>query len=104
MCLITGEPGIDTNPRVAAGAFEALRLAGLPTEGLYPKDLDTLLEQDFELVVPVCDNAREACTCPSTPPGEPLDSILRVRDDIRARLVPAVRDALGSRTASEPSA
>ena len=107
--------GIRPQPRVAAGAIEALRLAGLPTEGLYPKDLDTLLEQDFDLVVTVCDNAREACpvfprAVPSLhlpfhdPHGEPLDSFLRVRDDIRARLVPAVRDALGSRTASEPSA
>ena len=29
------------------------------------------------------------------PHGEPLESFLRVRDDIRARLVPAVRAALG---------
>lgn len=27
--------------------------------------------------------------------GEPLDSFIAVRDDIRARLVPAVREALG---------
>ena len=29
------------------------------------------------------------------PHGEPLESFLRVRDDIRARLIPAVREALG---------
>ena len=28
------------------------------------------------------------------PHGEPLDSFIRVRDDIRARLLPAVLDAL----------
>ena len=32
---------------------------------------------------------------PNDPHGEPLESFLRVRDDIRARLVPAVRAALG---------
>ncbi|OIQ88365.1 arsenate-mycothiol transferase ArsC1 [mine drainage metagenome] len=91
---------------VAAGAIEALRLAGVPTEGLFPKDVDTLLEQPFDLVVTVCDNAREACpifprALPTLhlpfhdPHGEPLQSFIRVRDDIRARLVPAVRDALG---------
>ena len=97
--------GISPQPKVADGAVEALRLAGLPTEDLYPKDLDTLIDQPFDLVVTVCDNAREACPVfprpvPSIhlpfhdPHGEPLDSFLRVRDDIRARLVPAVREAL----------
>ncbi len=98
--------GIRPQPRVADGAIEALRLAGLPTEGLHPKDLDTLLDQPFDLVVTVCDNAREACPVFPRPVrsihlpfhdphGEELASFLRVRDDIRARLVPAVREALG---------
>jgi arsenate reductase (thioredoxin) len=29
------------------------------------------------------------------PHGEPLESFIRVRDDIRVRLIPAVREALG---------
>ena len=98
--------GISPQPKVADGAVEALRLAGLPTEDLYPKDLDTLIDQPFDLVVTVCDNAREACPVFPRPVaslhlpfhdphGEPLESFLRVRDDIRARLVPAVREALG---------
>lgn len=93
-------------PKVADGAIEALRLAGLPTEGLYPKTVEALMEQPIDLVVSVCDNARE--TCPvfprpvprihvpfHDPHGEPLESFVAVRDDIRARLVPAVRAALG---------
>ena len=98
--------GISPQPAVADGAIQALRLAGLPTEELYSKDLGTLVDQPFDLVVTVCDNAREACPVfprpvPSMhlpfhdPHGEPLESFLRVRDDIRARLVPAVREALG---------
>ena len=98
--------GISPQPKVADGAIEALRLAGLPTEDLFPKDLDALIDQPFDLVVTVCDNAREACPVfprpvPSIhlpfhdPHGEPLESFLRVRDDIRARLIPAVREALG---------
>jgi len=97
--------GTRPQPRVAAGALEALRLAGLPTEGLHPKDVDSLLEAPIDLVVSVCDNARE--TCPvfprpvprlhlpfHDPHGEPLESFIAVRDDIRNRLVPAVRAAL----------
>ena len=87
-------------------AIEALKLAGLSTEGLYPKDVDSLLDEAIDLVVSVCDNAKE--TCPvfprpvarihlpfHDPHGEPLESFLAVRDDIRARMIPSVIAALG---------
>jgi arsenate reductase len=90
---------------VADGAIAALEEAGLNTEGLHPKDVDAVMNQDIDLVVTVCDNAKE--TCPvfprpvkaihlpfHDPHGEPMESFLNVRDDIRARLIPAVRDAL----------
>jgi len=92
--------------KVADGAIEALKLAGLSTEGLHPKDVDAVMNEDIDLVVTVCDNAKE--TCPvfprpvksvhlpfHDPHGEPLESFIKVRDDIRGRLVPAVRQALG---------
>lgn len=98
--------GTRPQPKVADGAIEALKLAGLPVEGLYPKDVDAVMNETIDLVVTVCDNAKE--TCPifprpvksihlpfHDPHGEPLASFERVRDDIRARLVPAVREALG---------
>ncbi len=98
--------GTRPQPKVAEGALEALRRAGLPTAGLHPKDVDAVIGEPIDLVVTVCDNAKE--TCPvfprpvarihvpfHDPHGEPLESFLRVRDDIRARLVPAVRAALG---------
>ncbi|MBI5937377.1 MAG: arsenate reductase ArsC [Betaproteobacteria bacterium] len=98
--------GTRPQPKVADGAIEALKLAGLPTEGLYPKDVDAVMSEDIALVVTVCDNAKE--TCPifpkpvpaihlpfHDPHGEPLESFVAVRDDIRARLVPAVKTALG---------
>lgn len=98
--------GTAPQPKVADGAIEALKLAGLPTAGLYPKTVDDVMDQDIDLVVSVCDNARESCPIFPRPVarihvgfhdphGEPLDSFLAVRDDIRARLVPAVREALG---------
>jgi len=98
--------GIQPQPKVADHALEALRLSGLPAKGLYPKDIDAVLHEAIDLVVTVCDNAREACpvfprAVPSIhlpfhdPHGEPLESFVAVRDEIRARLVPAVRAALG---------
>ncbi|UTH73030.1 arsenate reductase ArsC [Chromobacterium sp. IIBBL 290-4] len=98
--------GTAPQPKVADGAIEALRLAGLPTDDLYPKQVEAVMREDIDLVVSVCDNARESCPIFPRPVkrihvgfhdphGEPLDSFIRVRDDIRARLVPAVREALG---------
>ncbi len=97
--------GTRPQPKVADGAIAALKLAGLPVDGLYPKDVDVLMNEAIDLVVTVCDNAKEACPIfprpvPSIhlpfhdPHGEPLESFVQVRDDIRARLIPAVRDAL----------
>ena len=98
--------GTRPQPKVADGAIAALQALGLSTDGLYPKDVDVFMEEAVELVVTVCDNARE--TCPvfpkpvksihlpfHDPHGEPLESFIQVRDEIRARLVPAVHEALG---------
>lgn len=98
--------GTEPQPKVADGAIAALELAGLPTDGLHPKTVEAVMDQEIDLVVSVCDNARE--TCPifprpvprihvgfHDPHGEPLERFITVRDDIRARLVPAVRNALG---------
>jgi arsenate reductase len=98
--------GTVPQPKVADGAIQALQLAGLPTNGLHPKDVDAVINESIDLVVTVCDNARESCPVfPKPVPrlhapfhdphGEPLASFVEVRDDIRARLIPAVRAALG---------
>ncbi|MGE5469755.1 MAG: arsenate reductase ArsC [Bacteroidota bacterium] len=98
--------GTSPQPKVADGAIAALKLAGLPTESLYPKTVEAVIDEDIDLVVSVCDNARESCPVFPRPVkrihvgfhdphGEPLESFIAVCDDIRARLVPAVRKALG---------
>jgi len=98
--------GTSPQPKVAEGAIAALADLGLPTDGLHPKDLDVVMDESIDLVVTVCDNAKESCPIfprpvPSIhlpfhdPHGEPLEAFMAVRDDIRARLVPAVREALG---------
>jgi len=103
--------GTKPQPKVADGAIAALKLAGLPTDGLHPKDIDAVMNEDIDLVVTVCDNAKEACPIfpkpiPSIhlpfhdPHGEPLDSFVTVRDDIRNRLVSAVRNKFGLQVAA----
>ena len=98
--------GTRPQPKVADGAIAALKDAGLNTDGLHPKDIDAVMNEDIDLVVTVCDNAKESCPIfprpiPSIhlpfhdPHGEPLESFVAVRDDIRNRLVAAVRDKFG---------
>ncbi|MBF0434386.1 MAG: arsenate reductase ArsC [Magnetococcales bacterium] len=97
--------GTTPQPKVADGAIAALKLAGLPTEGLYPKDVGAIMDESIDLVVTVCDNAKEACPIFPRPVahihvpfhdphGEPIESFINVRDDIRNRLIPAISEAL----------
>lgn len=97
--------GTNPGPKVAEGAIDVLRLAGVPTEGLSPKNVDAVMHEPINLVVTVCDNAKE--TCPifprpipalhmpfHDPHGEPLESFIKVRDAIRAKLLPEIRERL----------
>jgi arsenate reductase len=105
--------GVQPQPKVADNAVAALKEGGLPAEGLSPKDVDVFMDEPIDLVVTVCDNAKESCPVFPRPVlqihlpfhdphGESLASFIQVRDDIRARLVPAVVEALGlDRTKAE---
>ena len=53
--------GTRPQPKVADGAIEALKLGGMNTDGLYPKDVDAVMNEAIDLVVTVCDNAKESC-------------------------------------------
>jgi arsenate reductase len=98
--------GTRPQPKVADGAIEALKLGGMSTAGLHPKDVDAVMNESIDLVVTVCDNAKESCPIfprpiPSIhmpfhdPHGEPMESFIRVRDEIRARLIPELKQRFG---------
>ena len=42
-------------------AVEVLRAHGLAWEGHTPKSIDDVAQRHFDLVITVCDNARDAC-------------------------------------------
>ena len=98
--------GTRPQSKVAEGAIAALQQAGIAVEGLYPKDVESVMNESIDLVVTVCDNARESCPIfprpiPSVhlpfhdPHDEPLESFVRVMNEIRAKLVPEVARRLG---------
>ena len=91
---------------VAEGAIEALQMGGIPTDGLRSKGTDAIINEPIDLVVTVCDNAKESCpvfprAIPAIhvpfhdPHGELLSGFIRVRDDITSRLLPILRKHFG---------
>lgn len=53
--------GTRPQANVAERALEALTLAGVPTAGLYAKDIEAVINEPIDVVVTVCDNAKESC-------------------------------------------
>lgn len=53
--------GIKPKSEVNPFAIDVLNEKGIPTEGLYPKLIGEMVNRDFDLVVTVCDNARQSC-------------------------------------------
>lgn len=97
--------GTNPGPKVADGAITALQQLGIDTTGLHPKPVEAVMDEAIDLVVTVCDNARE--TCPvfpkpipaihmpfHDPHGEPLESFIHVRDQIRNQLLPEIKRRL----------
>jgi arsenate reductase len=81
--------------------------AGIDLAGAVPKAVEPLLDEPWDLVVTVCDQAREVCPAfprrveqthvsfedPSFVPGdeeERMRAFRRTRDEIRARLIPEI--------------
>ena len=63
--------GTDIAPVVNPFALEVLGERDADTEGLYSKSLDIFMDQSFDLVITVCDNARQ--TCPFFPGAKSMD-------------------------------
>lgn len=95
--------GTDPKPEVHPLAVVAMREVGLDLSGAAPKDLEQFEGQAFDLVVTVCDHARESCPVfrgaarqehwgfedPAAAEGseeERLSAFRRIRDEIRERL------------------
>ena len=53
--------GTSPKSEVNPFAIEVLKELDIQTEGLYPKLVDEFVNQDFDLVVTVCDSAKQNC-------------------------------------------
>ena len=53
--------GVKASGRVNPNAKKVLEEAGIWSEDYHSKTLDTVINNNFDLVVTVCDNAKETC-------------------------------------------
>src|SRR5689334_23696878 len=59
--FIAESAGSEPAARVNPYAIEALREAGINWRGHQPRGLDDIVHGRWDIVITVCDNAREAC-------------------------------------------
>ena len=97
--------GVKASGHVNPNAKKLLKEKGIWKETYHSKTLDSVIDNDFDLVVTVCDNAKE--TCPmfpkavktlhmsfQDPDGKGFEAFEETYDLIRERLLPAVKEAL----------
>jgi len=93
--------GVKASGRVNPNAKKLLEEKGIWKESYHSKTLNTVMDNDFDLVVTVCDNAKE--TCPmfpkavktihisfEDPDGKGYDAFEKTYEEIRRELLPVV--------------
>jgi len=97
--------GVKPAGKVNPNAKKVLQEFGCWDESYHSKNLDEVLDIDFDLVVTVCDNAKESCPMfPKPlkkihvgfedPDGKDYDEFVKTYYQIKETLLPKVKEAL----------
>jgi len=97
--------GVKASGRVNPNAKKVLEEAGIWKESYHSKTLDTVIDNDYDLVVTVCDNAKE--TCPmfpnpvktihvgfEDPDGKAYEAFEEILTEIKNELLPIITKEL----------
>jgi len=98
--------GVSASGRVNANAKKLLEQKGIWDERYHSKDLQSVMDEEFDLIVTVCDHAKE--TCPmfpkpapklhvgfEDPDGKEYGAFETVYEQIESRLLPQIQQKLG---------
>lgn len=93
--------GVKASGKVNANAKKVLQNAGIWKDEYYSKELSTVIDEDFDLVVTVCGNAKE--TCPmfpkavkkvhigfEDPDGKEFEVFVETFNEIKNKLLPII--------------
>ncbi|WP_456486027.1 arsenate reductase ArsC [Hydrogenimonas sp.] len=97
--------GIVPKESIDRETIQVLAEDGIETEHLWSKGLDDLKRRDFDLVVTVCDNLKEACpVLPGAkkvihigfenPDGKPFEAYERTIHQLKRLLLPRIEEEL----------
>ncbi len=97
--------GVKASGKVNSNTKRLLVEKGIWKKEYHSKTLDSVIDEDFDLVITVCDNAKESCPMfpkPVTkihvgfidPDGENYDEFVKLYDEIKEVLLPKVKKAL----------
>jgi len=94
--------GVKASGRVNPNAKKVLKQNGIWRDEFYSKTINEVIDEDFDLVVTVCDNAKE--TCPvfpkkvktihipfEDPDGKEYEEFVKTYNEIRSKLLPIVK-------------
>ena len=97
--------GVKASGRVNPNAKKVLEQEGIWRDDYHSKTLDTMIDNDYDLVVTVCDHAKE--TCPmfpkpvktihvsfEDPDGQEFEAFEDTLKEIKEILLPKVKEAL----------
>jgi arsenate reductase len=98
--------GVKASGKVNPNAKKVLEDEGIWSEKYHSKKLDKVIEEDFDLVVTVCDNAKESCPIfpketkvihvgYEDPDGKNFTAFQKTLKLIKMELTPIVRIELG---------
>ncbi len=104
--VISDSSGVKASGRVNPNAKKLLEEKGIWKEEYHSKTIDKVIDNEYDLVVTVCDNAQE--TCPmfpkaikvihvgfEDPDGKNYEAFLNTYDEILETLLPKVKEELG---------
>ena len=98
--------GVNPSGRVNENAKKLLIKENAWKEEYHSKDIDEVMDIDFDLVVTVCDNAKETCpTFPkkvktvhigfSDPDGKDYKEFEKLADEIKENLLNKIKEIIG---------
>jgi len=94
--------GVKASGKVNENAKKVLKENGIWQDSYYSKNLDEVIDEEFDLVVTVCDNAKETCpTFPkktkilhipfADPDGKDYKEFIKTYENIKNILLPKIK-------------
>lgn len=104
-CVKAYSAGVASSRSVNPKAINVLQQYKIWDNSYHSKQLDTMLNQHYDLVVTVCDNAQQSCPVfPgktevihvgfADPDGQPYSSFIHTYHEIKAQLISVVKEKL----------